>query len=58
VRAIDETGIEHDGIPDSWRGSRENEGSGGFWFWPPVDPVVKRMRLIVRTPWEAAWADK
>ncbi|HLQ55277.1 MAG TPA: hypothetical protein VK162_13535 [Streptosporangiaceae bacterium] len=57
VRAIDDTGADHDGIPGSWRGSANNEGSGGFWFWPPVDPAMRRMRLIVSTPWEAAWAD-
>jgi len=57
VRAIDDTGTEHDAIPDSWRGSPDGEASGGFWFWPPMDPAVKRMRLIVSTPWEAAWAD-
>ena len=57
VRAIDETGAEHDGIPGSWRGSPAHEGSGSFWFWPPVDPAMKRIRVIVSTLWEAAWAD-
>ena len=57
VRAIDDTGAAHDGIPGSWHGSQSHEGSGSFWFWPPIAPAIKRIRVIVRTLWEAAWAD-
>jgi DNA-binding transcriptional MerR regulator len=34
-----------------------DEGSGSFWFWPPIAPAIKRIRVIVSTLWEAAWAD-
>jgi hypothetical protein len=61
VRAIDDTGAAHgaahDGIPGSWHGSQSHEGSGSFWFWPPIAPAIKRIRVIVSTLWEAAWAD-
>ena len=58
VRAFDDAGQEHQGLPaDSWRGSATNEGSGGFVFWPPVRPGTRRLRVIVSTFWEAAWAD-
>jgi hypothetical protein len=33
------------------------EGSREFWFWPPVAPQAKRIRVIVSTLWEAAWAE-
>ena len=32
------------------------EGSGLFWFWPPVAPEAKQVRVTVSTLWEAAWA--
>ena len=28
-----------------------------FWFWPPVPPAAKRIRVTVSTLWEAAWAE-
>ena len=55
VRATDDTGAEHRGIPGSGGGSPE--GSWGFWFWPPVPPAAKRIRVTVSTLWEAAWAE-
>jgi len=55
VRATDDTGAEHRGIPGSGGGSPE--GSCGFWFWPPVPPAAKRIRVTVSTLWEAAWAE-
>jgi hypothetical protein len=55
VRAVDDTRCEHDGIPGG-RG-RSPEGSGEFWLWPPVAPAAKRIRVIVSTLWEAAWAE-
>ena len=55
VRAVDDTGVEHEGMPAGGGGSPE--GSGEFWFWPPVNPAVKRIRVIVSTLWEAAWAE-
>jgi hypothetical protein len=55
VRAVDDTGAEHDGVPGSGGGSPE--GSWGFWFWPPVVPAARRIRVIVSTLWEAAWAE-
>jgi hypothetical protein len=57
VRAVDDAGQDHDGIPGGWRGLSEGQGSGGFWFWPPVDPARKSLRVTVSTLWEAAWAD-
>jgi hypothetical protein len=55
VRAVDDTGSEHAGIPGSGGGSPE--GSWRFWFWPPVAPEVRRIKVIVSTLWEAAWAE-
>jgi hypothetical protein len=57
VRAVDDTGDEHEGIAGGGRVSPGHEGSGGFWFWPPVDQACKRLRVIVSTLWEAAWAE-
>ena len=55
VRATDDTGAEHRGMPGSGGGSPE--GSCDFWFWPPVPPAAKRIRVTVSTLWEAAWAE-
>jgi hypothetical protein len=55
VRAVDDTGAEHEGLPGGGGGSPE--GSSEFWFWPPVSPAAKRIRVIVSTLWEAAWAE-
>lgn len=55
VRAVDDTGAEHEGVPGGGGGSPE--GSWEFWFWPPVPPAAKRIRVIVSTLWEAAWAE-
>ncbi len=57
VRATDDAGNEHDGMPGDWQGFPGNEGSGGFFFWPPVPPARKSMRVTVSTLWEAAWAE-
>jgi hypothetical protein len=57
VRAIDDAGNEHEGIAGDWRGYPGHEGSGSFWFWPPVDPARKSIRVTVSTLWEAAWAE-
>ena len=54
VRAVDDTGSEHEGVRGSGGGSPE--GSYNFWFWPPVAPAARRIRVIVSTLWEAAWA--
>jgi len=56
VRAVDDAGQSHDGIPGGWRGLSDGQGSGGFWFWPPLDPARKSMRITVSTLWETAWA--
>jgi hypothetical protein len=53
--AVDDTGAEHEGVPGGGGGSPE--GSWEFWFWPPVSPAAKRIRVIVSTLWEAAWAE-
>jgi hypothetical protein len=57
VHAVDDAGNEHVGMPGGWRGFPGNEGSGSFFFWPPIDPDRKSIRVIVRTLWEAAWAE-
>jgi hypothetical protein len=56
VTAVDDTGVEHEGGPASESASPGHEGSGSFWFWPPVGPQAKQLRVIVSTLWEAAWA--
>ena len=55
VRATDDTGAEHQGMPGD--GGGRPEGSRTFWFWPPVPPSAKRIRVTVSTLWEAAWAE-
>lgn len=55
VRAVDDTGAEHEGVRGGGGGTPE--GSYEFWFWPPVAPEAKRIRVIVSTLWEAAWAE-
>jgi hypothetical protein len=57
VRAVDDAGIEHEGMPGDWQGFPGDEGSGNFWFWPPVPSARKSIRVTVSTLWEAAWAD-
>jgi len=55
VRAVDDTGAEHEGMRGSGGGGPES--SFEFWFWPPVEPKARWIRVIVSTLWEAAWAD-
>ncbi len=57
IRAIDDAGNEHEGMPRDWQGFPGDEGSGRFWFWPPVPQDRKSIRVTVSTLWEAAWAD-
>jgi len=57
VRAVDDAGNEYVGMPGDWRGFPGDEGSGSFWFWPPVPSGRKSIRVTVSTLWEAAWAD-
>jgi hypothetical protein len=57
VRAIDDAGNEHEGMPGDWQSSSDHEGSGSFWFWPPVPRDRKSIRVTVSTLWEAAWAE-
>jgi hypothetical protein len=58
VRAIDDSGAEHRGqLGEGSFGGPANEGNARIWFWPPVAPQVKQIRVIVSTLWEAAWAD-
>lgn len=58
VRATDDAGHEHDGIPTGWFPALPgHEGTGSFWFWPPVDPACTSIRVTVSTLWEAAWAE-
>jgi hypothetical protein len=56
VRATDDAGDEHEGLASSMQSSPSHEGSGSFWFWPPVPPNCKSIRVTVSTLWEAAWA--
>ena len=56
VTAVNDTGVEHEGGPGSGSASPTHEGSGSFWFWPPVGPQAKQLRVTVSTLWEAAWA--
>jgi hypothetical protein len=57
VRAIDDAGNEHEGMPGDWQGFPGDEGSGSFWFWPPVPQARRSIRVTMSTLWEAAWAD-
>ena len=56
VTAVDDTGVQHEGMPDSSSYSPAHDGTGSFWFWPPVPAQAKQLRVIVSTLWEAAWA--
>lgn len=56
VTAVDDTGVTHDGVPDSSSYSPAYDGTGSFWFWPPVPAQAKQLRVTVSTLWEAAWA--
>jgi hypothetical protein len=56
VTAVDDTGVEHEGEPGNGSGWPTHEGTGSFWFWPPVSPQAKQLRVTVSTLWEAAWA--
>jgi hypothetical protein len=56
VTAVDDAGVEHAGMPDSSSHSPAHDGTGSFWFWPPVPTQAKQLRVIVSTLWEAAWA--
>ena len=55
VRAVDDTGAEHEGVRGGGGGGPES--SYEFSFWPPVAPEASRIRVIVSTLWEAAWAE-
>jgi len=55
VRAVDDAGGEHRGMRSSGGGSPE--ATFRFWFWPPVPVAARRIRVIVSTLWEAAWAE-
>jgi hypothetical protein len=55
VRVTAEGGAEHRGMPGN--GGGRPEGNRTFWFWPPVPPAAKRIRVTVSTLWEAAWAE-
>ena len=57
VRASDDAGNEYTGMPGDWRGFPGNEGTGSFFFWPPVPTACKNMQMTVSTLWEAAWAE-
>jgi len=57
VRATDDAGNEYTGMPGDWSGSPANEGTGSFFFWPPVPTARKNIRVTVSTLWEAAWAE-
>jgi hypothetical protein len=56
IAAVDDTGVEHEGYPGTASASPAHEGSGAFWFWPPVAPHARQLRVTVSTLWEAAWA--
>jgi hypothetical protein len=56
VTAVDDTGAEHQGHPGNASESPAHEGSGAFWFWPPVALRARQLRVTVSTLREAAWA--
>jgi hypothetical protein len=56
VTAVDDTGIEHQGVLQAGSEFPTHEGRNSFLFWPPVPPQAQQLRVIVSTLWEAAWA--
>jgi hypothetical protein len=56
VTAVDDTGAAYEGAPGDSTGSPAHEGSGAFWFSPPVGAQARQLRVTVSTLWEAAWA--
>jgi hypothetical protein len=57
VTAVDDSGGQHEGNPGHASASiSTHEGTGTFWFWPPVPPQATQLRVTVSTLWEAAWA--
>jgi hypothetical protein len=56
VTAVDDTGAEYEGAQGDSAGSPTHEGSGAFWFSPPVGAQARQLRVTVSTLWEAAWA--
>jgi hypothetical protein len=56
VTAVDDTGAEYEGAQGDSVGSLTHEGSGAFWFSPPVGAQARQLRVTVSTLWEAAWA--
>jgi hypothetical protein len=56
VTAVDDTGVEHEGGLGHGTGSPGHEGTVTFWFWPPVSPRARQLRVTVSTLREAAWA--
>ena len=59
VRATDNSGGEHQGMPgDRSRSlSAPATGNGTFWFWPPIETSCRDIRVSVSTLWESAWVD-
>jgi len=55
IRAVDDIGAGHEGVRSDGGGTPE--ASYSFWFWPPMAPEAKRIRVTVSTLWEAAWAE-
>jgi hypothetical protein len=53
--AVIQTIAEHEGVRGSGGGAPES--SYELWFWAPVAPEAKRIRVTVSTLWEAAWAE-
>jgi hypothetical protein len=57
VHATDDDGNGYQGMPRNWNGGASHQGSGEFWFWPPVPESCERLTVTVSTLWETAWAD-
>lgn len=57
IRAIDDLGGEHEGRLGNWYGHGKGEAHGDFTLWPAVPTHVRRLRVVISTLWEAAWAD-
>jgi hypothetical protein len=56
VTAVGDTGVEYEGHPGNSSESPAHEGNDAFWFWPPVAPRARQLRVTVSTLREAAWA--
>jgi hypothetical protein len=57
VHAFDDLDGKHEGRVGSRQSYGGGEGHGDFTLWPGVPARVRKLRVVVSTLWESAWAD-